>query len=284
MADSAGGITFDIAGEARPDAMLVLRRRALRAGDPAGAAGSGARGSGSGAGTGAGADDEVRLPLTGAGESLLRAVLPSTVELAEGHWDIFTGARGELPVRPGIRDVRALVGRTPGAGRVAARIPYPTPDGRLAVRSWVRAPHAEAGTVRCEPGATTVEGVLYGAELGEGAVAEARLRGTGRSHRVAVTGCGGAFAFTLPYGPLAARPVEQRQWWDLWLLPARNAAAVRISRILDDIWDKRFALVHPAHLSHPDRGAYGWLAAPCYTGDNDFSVRLDPAPLPATTP
>ncbi|MGW2052876.1 hypothetical protein ACWCOZ_02975 [Streptomyces sp. NPDC001840] len=276
MADSAGGITFDIAGEARPDAVLVLRRRDPRAGD----GGSGALG----AGTGGGTDDEVRLPLTEAGESLLRAVLPSTVELAEGHWDIFTGARGELPVRPGIRDVRALVGRIPGAGRVAARIPYPTPDGRLAVRSWIRAPHAEAGAVRCEPGATTVEGVLYGAELGEGAVAEARLRGTGRSHRVAVTGCGGVFAFRLPYGPLAARPVQERQWWDLWLLPARNAPGVRISRILDDIWDKRFALVHPAHLSHPDRGAYGWLAAPCYTGDNDFSVRLDPAPLPAAAP
>ncbi|MYZ40679.1 transferase, partial [Streptomyces sp. SID4917] len=165
IADSAGGITFDITGAARPDAVLVLRLRD-------GAA-------------------SVRLPLTWAGESRLRAVLPSTVELAEGHWDVFTGAPGEQPVRPGVREVRALVDRIPGAGRVAARIPYATADGRLAVRSWVRAPHAEAGTVRCEPGATTVEGTLYGAELGEGAEAEARLRGTDRSHRVAVTGRGG---------------------------------------------------------------------------------------------
>ncbi|MFE1958697.1 transferase [Streptomyces sp. NPDC059479] len=251
IADSAGGITFDITGAARPDAVLVLRLRD-------GAA-------------------EVRLPLTWAGESRLRAVLPSTVELAEGHWDVFTGAPGEQPVRPGVRDVRALVDRIPGAGRVAARIPYATADGRLAVRSWVRAPHAEAGTVRCEPGATTVEGMLYGASLGEGAEAEARLRGTDRSHRVAVTGRGGSFAFTLPYGPLAARPVVGRQWWDLWLVPARNAAGIRISRILDDIWDKRTAYVCAGH------GTDGWLAAPCYTGDNDFSVRLDPAPVSAAT-
>ncbi|MFD5112965.1 hypothetical protein ACFVWX_18315 [Streptomyces sp. NPDC058220] len=261
IADSAGGITFDITGDARPDAVLVLRRRGGRA---------------SAAAAGDGADDEVRLPLTGAGKSRLRAVLPSTVELAEGHWDVRTGVSGEQPVRPGVRDVRALVDRIPGAGRVAARVPYPTGDGRLAVRSWVRAPHAEAGTVRCEQDTTTVEGVLYGAELGQDAQAEARLRGGDRTHRVAVTGRGEVFTFTLPYGPLAAKPVEERQWWDLWLLPTRDAAGIRISRILDDVWDKRGIYVYPGH------GADGWLAAPCYTGDNDFCVRLDPAP--ATDP
>ncbi|MDX3850614.1 hypothetical protein [Streptomyces sp. AK02-01A] len=256
IADSAGGITFDIRGAARPDALLVLRRRGGRPGE---------------------AGDEVRLPLTGAGESRLRAVLPSTVDLAEGHWDVRTGAAGEEPVRPGVRDVRALIDRVPESGRVFARIPYPTPDGRLAVRSWVRAPHAEAGTVRCDQDTATVEGMLYGSELGEGAEAEARLRGGDRTHRVAVTGRGGAFVFTLPYGPLAAKPVEKRQWWDLWLRPARDAAGIRISRILDDVWDKRAIHVYPGHR------ADGWLAAPCYTGDNDFCVRLDPAPVSSTT-
>ncbi|MFI5755938.1 hypothetical protein [Streptomyces sp. NPDC051569] len=260
IADSAGGITFDITGAARPDAVLVLRRRG----------GPGERGA-----TG---DEEVRLPLTGSGGSRLRAVLPSTVDLAEGYWDIGTGASGEQPVRSGVRDLRALIDRVPGAGRVAARIPYPTADGRLAVRSWVRAPHAEAGTVRCEPGTATVEGVLYGAELGEGATAEARLRGGDRTHRVPVTGRGGVFAFTLPYGPLAEQPVAERRWWDLWLLPAPDAAGIRISRILDDIWDKRAVHVYPEH------GTDGWRATPCYTGDNDFSVRFDPAPDPVPAP
>ncbi|WP_129770114.1 hypothetical protein [Streptomyces sp. L-9-10] len=280
IADSAGGITFDITGAARPDATLVLRRRA---GHDDGAPGGEAWGGG---------DDEVRLPLTGpavtgAGRARLRAVLPSTVELAEGHWDVFTGASGDLPVRPGIRDVRALIDRVPGAGPVAARVPYPTADGRLALRTWLRAPHAEAGTVRCEPAGMSVEGVLYGAELGEHARAEARLRGGDRTHRVAVTGRGGVFAFTLPYGPLAAEPGERggpgrdRRHWDLWLLPAPGAAGIRVSRILDDIWDKRAIHVYPAHGVSASHGTDGWLAAPGYTHDNDFCVRLDPAPVPA---
>ncbi|MFJ1916398.1 hypothetical protein ACIOGX_31215 [Streptomyces sp. NPDC088147] len=297
IADSAGGITFDITGAARPDATLVLRRRA---GHDDGVPGGEARG-----GEARGGGDEVRLPLTGpavtgAGRSRLRAVLPSTVELAEGHWDVFTGASGGLPVRPGIRDVRALIDRVPGAGPVAARVPYPTADGRLALRTWLRAPHAEAGTVRCEPAGMSVEGVLYGAELGEHARAEARLRGGGRTHRVAVTGRGGVFAFTLPYGPLAAiepgersglgersgpgeqgGPGRDRRHWDLWLLPAPGAAGIRVSRILDDIWDKRAIHVYPAHGVSAPHGTDGWLAAPGYTHDNDFCVRLDPAPVPA---
>ncbi|MFE9889926.1 hypothetical protein [Streptomyces scopuliridis] len=276
IADSAGGITFDITDAARPGATLVLRRRA---GHTDGTHGDG--------------DDEVRLPLTGpatasgAGRARLRAVLPSTVELAEGHWDIFTGASGDQPVRPGIRDVRALIDRVPGTGPVAARVPYPTADGRLALRTWLRAPHAEAGTVRCEPAGMSVEGVLYGAGLGEHARAEARLRGGDRTHRVAVTGRGGVFAFTLPYGPLAEGPGGPdggSRCWDLWLLPAPDAAGIRISRILDDIWDKRAIHVYPAHGVSPAHGTDGWLAAPGYTHDNDFCVRLDPAPAPAPVP
>ncbi|WP_326811975.1 transferase [Streptomyces scopuliridis] len=274
IADSAGGITFDVTDAARPGATLVLRRRA------------------DAVGTHGGGDDEVRLPLTGpatasgAGPARLRAVLPSTVELAEGHWDIFTGTSGDQPVRPGIRDVRALIDRVPGTGPVAARVPYPTADGRLALRTWLRAPHAEAGTVRCAPAGMSVEGVLYGAELGEHARAEARLHGGDRTHRVAVTGRGGVFAFTLPYGPLAEEPGgpggEGRRW-DLWLLPAPDTAGIRISRILDDIWDKRAIHVYPAHAV-PAHGTDGRLAAPGYTHDNDFCVRLDPAPAPVPTP
>ncbi|WP_243869774.1 hypothetical protein [Streptomyces liangshanensis] len=257
IADSAGGITFDVAGAAGPAAALVLRRRD---GAPAD-----------------GTDREVRLPLTGGGGPgrALRAVLPSTVHLAEGYWDVRTGADGEHAVRPGVRDVRALVDRVPGQDRVTARIPYPTGDGRLAVRSWVRTPHAEAGAIRCDRGTMTVGGVLYGAEARPGAVAEARLSGGGRVHRVPVTGRGSSFAFTLPYALLADAPVERRLGWDLWLRPAPDADGIRISRILDDIWDKRNILVYPRFVRpSPD----AWSATPCYTADNGLRVRLEPAP------
>jgi hypothetical protein len=252
IADSAGGITFDLRGTGAPGAVLVLRRQGVTAVD----AGD--------------SDDEVRLPLTSSEESMLRAVLPSTVELAEGHWDVYAGGPAERPVRPGVRDVRALADRTPGAGRIDARVPYPTGNGTLAIRAWVRAPHAEAGTIRVEGGAMTVEGTLYGAELGQGAVVEARLRGAGRVHRVGATGGGGAFGFTLPYAPLAGTQVLRQQVWDLWLLPAEGGPEIRISRILDDVWDKRLVFVYPGHR------AGRWLAAPFYTCGNDLCVRIDP--------
>ncbi|MCX4509953.1 hypothetical protein OHA27_06460 [Streptomyces sp. NBC_01619] len=243
IADSAGGITFDMAGIAAPAAAFVLRRRG---------------------GTGAG--DTVRLPLTPAGGEHSRAVLPSTVELAEGYWDAYTD--DGVAIEPGIRDLRALLGRVPEAGRVAVRVPCPTADGRLAVRCWLREPHAEAGDIGFEPGACTVEGVLYGAVPGEGAVAEARLGGT--VHQVPVTTEGGGFAFTLPYEVLAEQPVGKEQLWTLWLRPAKGAEPVRISRVLDDVWDRSGVYVYPAHT------AEGYRATPCYTAANDLCVRMTP--------
>ncbi|MCF3963930.1 hypothetical protein L1885_20145, partial [Streptomyces fuscigenes] len=111
-ADSAGGLTFELPGGALThDATLVLRRR------------------------GPGAAEEVLLPLTLADDGRRRAVLPSTVALAEGHWDVRYGSvDGGVPLHAGVRDVRALVGRVPEAGPVAARVPYPGADGRLALR------------------------------------------------------------------------------------------------------------------------------------------------------
>ncbi|MFD3488082.1 transferase [Streptomyces sp. NPDC058665] len=255
-ADAAGTVTFELAGAAEASgAELVLRRR------------------------GATPADEVRLPLTGP-----RAVLDRATPLAEGRWDILLvveGSKGQgdgdgQPVRPGTRDVRALVDRIPGAGPVTVRVPYPTADGRLALRCWVRAPHAEAGAIQLADGAMTVRGVLYGADAGDGASVEARRNpsegaAAPRTHRVPLTGgADGAFSFTLPYAELAEPAMTARRLWDLWLLPAPGADPVRLSRILDDVWDRRSIHVYPAYR------ADGWLAAPCYSGDNNLHVRLDP--------
>lgn len=244
VADAAGGITFDVAVHEATAPVLVLGRRG---------------------GTG-GPADEVRLPLTPAGEGRARAVLPSTMELAEGRWDLFLDERA---VEPGIRDVRSLVDRVPDEqGPLAVRIPYPTADGRLAVRSWLRAPHAEAGDIGLGDGTCTVEGVLYGAELGPGAVAEARLGD--RVHQVPAGGGKGRFTFTLPYDDLARTPppAGKQHLWELWLRPDEDAGPVRISRLLDDIWDRKSIHVYPVQR----RG--GYRAAPCYTTDNDLCVRL----------
>ncbi|MCH0539545.1 hypothetical protein I3F58_08190 [Streptomyces sp. MUM 203J] len=250
VADSAGGITFDVVDADVTEPVLVLR---LRGSDPV---------------------VETRLPLTPAGEGHSRAVLPSTVELAEGRWDAYIGKHA---VEPGIRDVRALVGRVHGpSAPVATRIPYPTADGRLAVRIWVRAPHAEAGDLSFGTADCRVTGTLYGARLGPGAVAEARH--AGKVHELPVeggggdeaSGEGGTFAFTVPYGPLASGTVGRERLWQLWLRPEQGAPAVRVARILDDIWDRKNVFVYPEHQGD------GYRAAPCYTADNDLCVRVRP--------
>ncbi|TQK43592.1 hypothetical protein FBY35_5061 [Streptomyces sp. SLBN-118] len=247
-ANAEGAVTFDLAGVGDTDAELVLKRRG-----------------------GEQERDETRLPLTPSGDGTSRAVLPGTAELAEGHWDAYVG---DKPVESGIRDVRALLDRTPDTDPIAARVPHPTAQGHLALRCWVRAPHAEAGDIGLVPGhcAMTVEGRLYGTEAGEGAVAEARLRGGDLVHRVPATGEGRSFGFTLPYAALAEASGGRDQWWDLWLVPAAGAAGVRVSRVLDDVWDRRNIFVYPKQLTET-----GQFAEPSYTVDNDLCVRLTAA-------
>ncbi|WP_327366533.1 transferase [Streptomyces sp. NBC_01217] len=250
---------------------------------------------------GAGDGDTVRLPLSPLGEGRLRAVLPGTAAPAEGRWDVYVrepGAddEGAVAVEPGIRDVRHLMDRTPQTGRIAVRIPYPTVEGRLAVRCWVRSPHAEAGPVTFGRGGMTVEGALYGARLGDDARVEARLTGASdRVCRVPVTGKGGTFSFTLPFDRLAAGPVTGQQLWTLWLLPGtgngmqadgmqadgksadgKPTDGVRISRILDDVWDRRNSFVYPGRSA-----GEGARATPCYSTGNDLCVRLEPDPAQA---
>ncbi|MFE6665383.1 transferase [Streptomyces sp. NPDC057697] len=259
-----GGITFDLGlrredGEA-PELLLRLR---------------GSKGAAGGT---------VRLPLSPLRDGRLRAVLPGAGEYAEGRWDVYLREPGTdddaaVAVEPGTRDLRLLVDRTPGPGPVAVRIPYPTLDGRLAVRCWHRAPHAEAGAVTFDETGVTVECRLYGAELGADAGVEARQPGAGgRVLRVPVTGRDGAFAFTLPLDRLAEGAVTAQQLWTLWLVTGtaegEGSGGVRISRILDDVWDRKKIFVYPG------RGTgEGTLATPCYSTDNDLCVRLEPEPV-----
>ncbi|MER6505003.1 transferase [Streptomyces sp. NPDC001455] len=223
----------------------------------------------------------LRLPLAPVEEGRFRAVLPSTVEPAEGRWDVHVrrpgaGDGGETAVEPGIRDLRLLMDRVPEGGRVAVRIPYPTADGRLALHCWIRSPHAEAGPVTFEGNGMTVEGTLYGVALGDGAHVEARRTGApDRVCRVPADGSDGAFAFTLPFDRLVDGPVRDERLWSLWLVPGagERAGAVRISRLLDDVWDRKNVFVYPGR----DIGE-GARATPCYTGDNDLCVRVGPGP------
>ncbi|MYU56578.1 hypothetical protein GTY53_32570 [Streptomyces sp. SID7805] len=276
IADSAGGLTFDLTAPQDADttwsAALVLRLR----GDE-------------------GAADEVRLPLGPNGSGRLRAVLPSTVALAEGRWHAYADlGDGREPRRllPGVNDLRPLVGRRPlaGIGRLGVRIPYATRFGNLALRSWLRGPHAEAGDILVAPEGLTVSGRLYGAAPAAGARAEARARRTPAADgapggagpatvTVPLTVEGRDFTFTLPYEELAARWAGGDEPWDLWLRPAEGARPVRIARLLDDLPDKKRAVSYPA-LPVP-AAAGEFTVGPYYTYDNDLAIRVAGPARPA---
>ncbi|WP_328656732.1 hypothetical protein [Streptomyces sp. NBC_00334] len=269
IGDSAGGLTFDVAARGNTGAaLLILRRRTADATDTGEDAAEGA------------AEDTVSLPLAPAAEGRLRAALPSSVSLPEGRWDAYARLSGGDPRRlvPGVTDLRSLAERTPGGllGHVAVRIPYATRRGHLTVRSWLRAPHAEAVDLSVASGGLTVRGRVYGTRLLPGAHAELRARpdadrgGQGPGARLLdVTAVGTEFAFTAPYDGLA--PGD----WDLWLRPAgAPGPAVRLARLLDDIADK-----HPLLTGRRTRveTPYGPAeAGPYYTRDNDLSLAVTP--------
>ncbi|MFF7730386.1 hypothetical protein [Streptomyces sp. NPDC008001] len=283
IADSAGGLTFDLdapaPGPASGDASghwsaaLVLRRR--------------------------GSDDEaeeVRLPLAPDGEGRLRAVLPSTVALPEGRWDVYVAFADAEPRRlvPGLADLRSLVDRRPGPSTspLTVRIPYATKHGNLSLRSWLRGPHAEAGDLHPDASGLTAHGRLHRvadpAAWLEGAVVEARCR---RAPDLVVTvpvtreepadealaeEGGQDFSFTLDYGLLAAEWRGGLDVWDLWLCPADGSAPARVARLLDDVADKQQIFTYP--VLPVDAEYAPAQAGPYYTADNDLAVRIEERP------
>ncbi|MFD7714987.1 hypothetical protein [Streptomyces sp. NPDC059814] len=222
------------------------------------------------------------VELEPAGQDQWRAVLEAAPALEEGRWDAYVvGVPGEerTPLLPGLRDLRALVSGG-GDGRtapVAVRIPYATKDGRLAVRAWWRAMHAEAGRIVLAGGSMTVTARLFGARLGDGAAVSLRRRGQDTAVRqIALRAQGDQdFSFTVDYGELVTdgggpgagkAPVV----WDVYVHPVTGAPRIRVARLLDDIADRKTVFVYPATV-------FGGVSArPYYTFDNDLSVEVGP--------
>ncbi|WP_106969918.1 MULTISPECIES: hypothetical protein [unclassified Streptomyces] len=251
IADSAGGLTFDVldGGESGPAHLVLVRRGAE--------------------------DDVVRLPLTPVGRGRLRAVLPSSVELAEGRWDaqVRIGDARARRLTPGVNDLRALVDRAPSAdaGRIAVRIPYATKHGNLSVRSWLRGPHAEAGALTLEETRLTVRGRLYGAGLGDGAYVELDAgESVLRAEVTAERSVPGGFLCVVDYAALTEGV------WKLWLRPEGEAGPrVRLSRLLDDIPDKH-DIFHYPRTAYPS-SAPKLHITPAYTPSNDLTLTTTPA-------
>uniref|UniRef100_UPI002A814EA8 hypothetical protein n=1 Tax=Streptomyces sp. CRN 30 TaxID=3075613 RepID=UPI002A814EA8 len=206
-----------------------------------------------------------------AGPGRPRAVLPGDARLAEGRWDVHVQWADGEPRRlaAGLNDLRALVDRVPAGsdGPVAVRVPYATKYGNLTVRSWLRAPHAEAGDLRIGADGLGVSGRLYGASLTPDAYVEAVDReGAAPAVRAEVSAEGDSFRCTVAYG--APAPGIR----DLWLRPAGGAGPrVRIARLLDDVADRKHIFTYPkVTLETARHGPV--LVGPYYTADNDLSI------------
>ncbi|GAA3506383.1 hypothetical protein GCM10019016_134980 [Streptomyces prasinosporus] len=207
----------------------------------------------------------------------VRAVLEPRPALAEGRWDAYLlrGPDAERErLRPGLRDLRLLVdgGASRKTSPVTARVPYVTKDGFLALRTWRRTAHAEAGHVDIADGAMTVRARLHGAGLSEGAAVRLRLRGGGgteRAYRIHPAG-DGDFSFTVAYGELVEGAAGPRVW-DAFLRPAADAPPVRIGRLFDDVADRKGVYVYPRVT------VGGAVVRPYYTVDNDLAVEVTAA-------
>ncbi|WP_443066158.1 hypothetical protein [Streptomyces sp. NBC_00523] len=208
------------------------------------------------------------------------AVLEADPALEEGRWDAYvvTGPDEErVPLLPGLRDLRGLMsgGDAVRYTPVAVRIPYATKDGRLAIRAWRRASHAEAGRITVGSGAMTVTARLYGAGLGEGAqVALVRRGRKANVVRVALSaGEDQDFSFTVDYADLLAEAGEGAPAvWDVFIHPCAEAPRVRVARLLDDVADRKTVFVYPAITLG------GVSVRPYYTLDNDLSLEVAPQP------
>lgn len=219
-----------------------------------------------------------------------RTTLDLEPALPEGRWDPYLLAGPGEPrrrLRPGLLDLRALVTRGEHADPslpLAVRIPYVTVDRSVAVRTWLRTAHAEAGEIHLGDGSLTVRGRLYGAPLGDGATGLLRRRGGGEIREVPLRADGERdFAFTVEHRELPAVRKGEHDIWDAFVRPhAATSPAeargpgwpsdwVRVGRLLDDVADRKNIFVYPAVTRD------GVTVHPYYTVDNELAVELTAA-------
>ncbi|MFC5804398.1 glycosyltransferase family 4 protein [Streptomyces formicae] len=192
--------------------------------------------------------------------------VPSGEEFAEGSW-ICHADQQASGLRVGIR-ARAIDQRgsmdpahRTGPGGVRHLVPYiRAPRNLLALRSWARPAHAEAGDIRIEGRHITVSGRLHGPTAEPAARPVLLLRRGGEQPaelefpgvRQGADGFRATLACTDAVRTTVRATVRARlagkEGWELWLRYAPDADAVRVGRILDDVVAKSSVVVYPPVL------------------------------------
>ena len=175
------------------------------------------------------------------------------LRLGEGRWELHVlgGDGGARRLVSHLADGRGLVDLKPLSGSPFIWwIPYPTVDGHLALRVWLRTGHAEARVVRQSDTKLTIEGTLHGADFGSDSnpvlIGTLRMKATEKV-RADVTVIGKTnFTVTLPYAQLrAVCDDNESNVWDLAMHLAPDAEPARIARIIGDIVDRGKTDLYP---------------------------------------
>ncbi|MFU8850628.1 glycosyltransferase family 4 protein [Micromonospora sp. SL1-18] len=248
------------AGIGSPDTSLVLRNRDTR--------------------------EVVKVALAPSLDGLRQVGTLDPAALPEGRWNVFlTDAKGvRRRARPQRLDNRVLaggpdddLGEWPG---VRAHVPYRTRDGFLAVRSWIRAAHAEVRRIDLDGEGVTIGFSWHGPGCPD--VAVLRRRGD-RPESLAVPVCAaadGMLALVVPLAVLTDLRLGRYEDWDIYLQQPDGADEVRLGRVVDDVVDKKGTYAYPEINLTEEIGldlveedpAATLRVRPYYTIDSELSV------------
>ncbi|ANW20240.1 glycosyltransferase family 4 protein [Streptomyces clavuligerus] len=206
-----------------------------------------------------GTADERVYPFNRAGT----VVIPADDEFAEGRWTCraehpATGRRAPLSCRSvdqrGSLRVTDRMAVDAGVRHLVAH--RQAPAQHLALRSWVRPVHVEAGRIRRNGPDMILEGRVFGPVEPSGEPALVlRRRGDATDELVLPGTREGTrgFQVTLPGAALARRQSGEKDLWDVRLRFTSGHEPVRVGRLLDDVIQKGDVFVYPDALTHKPR-------------------------------
>jgi hypothetical protein len=195
----------------------------------------------------------VKVPLTGSTATGWTASFPAeSGPFAEGRWDLYAEDRrkGLHRLRAGLLDVRNLIGGGDSLPFVR-NIPYPTADGFLAIGTWHRDEHAEAGQIWYGDETITVTGRLLGDDFGT-TVPTLKLNRRGEYPDTltvpGTTSGNGEFTFDVPLAQLAALRLLRYEDWDAAVSRGPDGPPVTIARLMDEVIERKRVYVYPSVL------------------------------------
>ncbi|PZG23431.1 glycosyltransferase family 4 protein [Micromonospora craterilacus] len=197
----------------------------------------------------------VQVALAPSADGLRAVGTLDAAALPEGRWNVFLaeGKRGRRRMRPHRLDSRVLtdvsIGGTAGErSGLRAHVPYRTTDGFLAVRSWVRAAHAEVRQIALDGEAVTIVFSWHGPGAPDGAVLRRRGDLPGSLSVPTVPATDGTLTMVVPLETLADLRLGRYEDWDVYLRHGQDE--VRLGRIVDDVVDKKLIYRYPEiHLT-----------------------------------